>query len=333
MAETDKKKPASDRIAEEKRFRYIGFEVYPGKPKDLFKSDAERDKLVEDVRRKRESGEIIRDACTLLEKRVSMSDRIVMALACLAMLVALFLPWFAVYNEVEEEVMAKAPTEEAVTAPSEAGDVAEGELLEAEPVETEAGTWAEGGEPGEEDPAIAEAMEPDVPAEDVGARAGVQQTTPHEEVIHGYVARKKIHKEYDRVSGIGTFASIGSIGGKVFGSGFVLMLTGILMAAIIILSLVLPLYSLYGIFGLKGDEDARAMKLKKMLRLNWLPLILFMAAMVLSFLGADYGFDAASLYGSLGDSYNVGVFLGSLSWGPIMLIGASVLLAAKGIEI
>lgn len=331
MADTDKKKPASNRVAEDQRFRYIGFEVYPGKPKDLFKSEAERDKLVEAVRRKRESGEVIREDCTLLEERVSMSDRIVMTLACLAMLAALFLPWFAVYNEVEEEVLAKPPTEEAVTTPSEEAALAEGDLLEAET--GEAGAYAQGAQETGEEPAIAEAVEPDVPAEDVGARAGVQQTTENEEVIHGYVAKKRIHKEYARVSGIGAIASLGSIGGGVFGSGFVLMLTGVILLAIIVLSAALPLYSLYGIFGLKGDEDIRVTKLKKILRLNWLPLALFTAAMVLSFLGGEYGFDAATAYESLGDSYSVAVFLGSLSWGPIILIGASVLLAAKGIEI
>jgi hypothetical protein len=333
MADTDKKKAASDQIAENQRFRYIGFEVYPGKPKDLFKSEAERDKLVETVRRKRESGDVIREECTLLEKRVTMSDRIVMTLAALAMLAALFMPWFAVYNEIEEEVVAKAPTEEAVTTPSEAETVPEEDLIEGGTGETEAGTWAEGSEQTEEEPAIAEAMEPDVPAEDLEARGGVQETDEGEEVIHGYVAKKKVHKEYDRVSGIGAIASIGSVGGKVFGSGFVLVVTGILMLLAIISAAAAPLYSLYGIFGLKGDEDTKAVRLKKMLRLNWLPLILFSAALVLSFIGAEYGFDAASLYGSLGDSYGVGVFLGTLSWGPIILIGASLLLAGKGIEI
>ena len=35
------------RVSDAQRFRYIGFEVFPGKPKDLFKSDAERQQYID----------------------------------------------------------------------------------------------------------------------------------------------------------------------------------------------------------------------------------------------------------------------------------------------
>lgn len=88
------------RISEEERLHYIGFEVFPGKAGELFKSDAERQQLVEKVKARRSSGQIIRDGCTLMFDRVSKGERLVMTIAALATLVALFLPWYSFYNEV-----------------------------------------------------------------------------------------------------------------------------------------------------------------------------------------------------------------------------------------
>ena len=69
MAEGDKKKSADDRITDKQRYNYIGFEVFPGKPKDLFKNDAEKQKLIDGVLNKRESEETLRDDCKLMEER------------------------------------------------------------------------------------------------------------------------------------------------------------------------------------------------------------------------------------------------------------------------
>ena len=76
MADEEKKETSEKRINEKERFRYIGFEVFPGNPKDLFKSDAEKEKLVDAVISKRDKGEIIRDGCTLMVDRVSLVDRL-----------------------------------------------------------------------------------------------------------------------------------------------------------------------------------------------------------------------------------------------------------------
>ena len=48
MTDADKKSPQGNRIAEKQRYKYIGFEVFPGKPKDLFKNKAEQEKLEKD---------------------------------------------------------------------------------------------------------------------------------------------------------------------------------------------------------------------------------------------------------------------------------------------
>jgi hypothetical protein len=95
----------------------------------------------------------------------------------------------------------------------------------------------------------------------------------------------------------------------------------------------LPFYTLFGMYGVKGDTDQKALKLKSILPYNWIPLILFVLSLALSFVGAEFGFDAAAAYDSLGDEYSIAVFLDSLSWGPFVAIAASVLLAVKAIEI
>ena len=110
MAEEEKKVSAAKRISDKERFKYVGFDVFPGRVKDLFRSDAEKDKLVDWVRQKRTNRDLgaLRDDCTLLEARVSLSDRVVLTVACLFMVAALFFPWYSAYNEIVEE-----PAEEA----------------------------------------------------------------------------------------------------------------------------------------------------------------------------------------------------------------------------
>jgi hypothetical protein len=115
MPDEKDKKGVDQKVSESQRFRYIGFEVFPGKPKDLFKSEQEKSKLVETVVAKRSKGDIIREECTLLEERVSTRDRFVLAFAGLLILAALFVPWYAAYNEIVQE----APQETTQLIPSD----------------------------------------------------------------------------------------------------------------------------------------------------------------------------------------------------------------------
>ncbi len=322
MAEEEKKVSTAKRISDNERFRYIGFDVFPGRIKNLFKSDAEKDKLVDRVRQKRTNRDLgaLRDDCTLLEARVSLSDRVVLTVACLFMVAALFFPWYAAYNEIVEE-----PAEEAAVV-ADSGAVEDSLLTDSVAVAALDGET--------------EAIVDDAATEVEGNLAAEQEVVeddyseaPKEEIIHGYVARKKTHKEYSRLTGLGSFASLGSAGSHVFSSGFVVILTGLLFLILTLSCLLLPAYTLYGLYGIKGSSDQKALKLKSILKLNWLPLLLFVAALIISFVGADYGSGTSSLYTSLGDSYGVGVFLGTLSWGVFITLAASIMLAAKGLEI
>jgi len=99
MADGEKnKKPQG---SSEERFKYIGFDVYPGKAGDMFKSDTERQTWVEKVKAKlaRSQGEV-RDRCTLMESRLSGLEKAFLTLAAVAMLAGLFIPWFSGYIPV-----------------------------------------------------------------------------------------------------------------------------------------------------------------------------------------------------------------------------------------
>lgn len=322
MTDKQKKGSGSSRVSERQRFRYIGFEVFPGQPKDLFRSQAEKKKLEDQLKAKREKGEVVREDCKLLQVRVSHLERFILSLASIVMLAALLLPWYSAYTEIVEDAPADATPEVVVTdsladTSGVAAMIEEATTDEVPPAGQEA--MADEGE-GMADDAMA----------DEGAAGGEESRT---QVLTSHQVSRQVHKEYAGLTGLGSFAAIGSVGSYVFGSGFILMISGVLMLVFGLLCIVLPLYNLYLIWGVKGDTDIQALKLKKALRLNWLPLVVFVLALVLSFIGADYGFDGKATFTSLGDSYGVGVFLGTISWGMFVAIMTSILVAAKGVEI
>jgi hypothetical protein len=333
MAAEGKKSAPDKRIPESERFRYIGFDVYPGKPGDLFKGEAERNKFVDAIRARREKGDVTRDECKLYEKRVSGLDRVVLTVACLVILGALFLPWFSAYTVVVDEVpAATAPVQEQGL--EAAGDPGLAEVMaDTEDLSGAAVSPEEGGEPAPTTPpAQAESASPQAPPAEgrqVVRRDGAQS----EEVIVGVQARKKVHREYERTTALGALISIGSVGSLVFSSGFILMLTFVLVLVYVLASIGLPIYTLYGLYGVKGDEDQKALKLKRMLKLNWIPVILFVTVIVIAFVGAEYGFDPAAYFTSLGDSYSIATLFDLLSWGMTVTVSGFILLAVKGIEI
>jgi len=274
MVEQNKQASSGGRIAPDERFHYIGFDVYPGKTGEIFKSDSEKASLVDAVQKKRSKGDLLREQCTLLMARVSGSERTVLTVACVIIFLSVFAPWYSVYNTVVDQSAQQAAT-----------------------------------------------------AQQSGNLAG-------EEVITGMQVRQKTHNEYATLTGLGSLISIGSVGGSMFSSGFVLILTALIMLAYTLLSLALPVYVLMALYkGGKESADEAALRLKKLLRLNWTPIVLFVAAIVLSFLGADYASGVSGMFSSLGTSYGPGACIGSMSWGLLLTLGGFLVLASKGIEI
>jgi hypothetical protein len=284
MAEGDKKSPGGSRITDKERYSYIGFEVFPGTPKDLFKSEAEKAQLVESVKSRRQLNETLREDCKLLEERVSSGERMVLAVASVVMFLALFLPWYSAFTVVQDK-LPQTSTQSGATTTSVDGVTSQR-----------------------------------------GERA-------NEEIITGRTTQVRSHKEFTELTGFGAFISIGSIIGKVFSSGLILILSGLLMLAYGLLCLVLPAMNLYSLYALKGKPDEVAVVLKQKLRLNWLPLLILVALVVLSLVGSDYGFNALGMFASLGASYDIGTVFNTLSWGVLVAVAASLLVALKGIEI
>ncbi len=317
MAAEEKKSDSTKRITETDRFRYIGFDVFPGKPKDLFKSDAEKKKYEELNQAKRSKGEILREQCTLMEERVSGLDRLVLTVASIVIFLSLFLPWYSVYNEkvVESKVKAAgAQTEKPVIADSASLVLGRGDTVSL------AG-----------DTSVLQA--PATTGTPERKQGTVVSQSGGEEVLSSYVAKKKVERIYAGKTGIGAILSLGSIGSYIFSSGAALALTAILFILYTLLCLALPIVTLYGLYGVKGAPDAKALHLKKLLRYNWIPLIIFVLAIFLSFFGSSYGFNAAGTYSSIGSGYGTGVLLGSISWGVVISMGAFILAGAKGVEI
>ena len=314
MAEKDKKGSSPKRITDTQRMKYIGFDVFPGKPKDLFKTDAEKQKYVDEVLAKREKGDILRDDCKLLEDRVTFKERLVLAITSLIVVAALFLPWYSAYTEViEEPKLTEAETL------AEFSQTADSAMLEMASMLT--------GSPAENQ--MTDSMQADTGASASSAEVSEVQ----EEIITGHVARKQVQRDYVSLSGIGSLVALGSVGSHVFSSGGVIIITSLLFIVYTLLCIALPGLTLYAVFGLKGTNDECALKLKSYLRYNWIPLVLFVVALVLSFFGANYDSDTVGIYTSIGDSYGVDVFLGTLSWGVFVSMAALILMAVKGIEI
>ena len=182
--ESKDKKVASKPITEAQRFRYIGFEVFPGKPKDLFKSDKEKAKYVDGVVSKRAKGDVLRDQCTLLEQRVSTTDRLVLTIASIIIFATLFIPWYSAYNEIVVETTQPARTEQAPVVADSAMLAQAGDTLAAQAGQTT--TELATGQ-------AAETTPPTTTAQAAGS---------NEEVITGYVAKKKVNKEYERLTGV-----------------------------------------------------------------------------------------------------------------------------------
>ena len=334
---TDKKEKAGsdERLTEDQRFKYVGFNVQPGKIKEFFKSGAEKDKYVNALKDKRSRGASLRDDCTLAGERITFGERLVLTAASLIIIGALFMPWYSAYTEiveerdvapvaVQEEILDTLAADEAAIADS--GVVAT--TTETDPVIDEAAEAVD-----EVDAAATELAEADT-------AENMDETDPSRiidedgtEIITGIVRQAKVHREYEQMTGFGGLLSIGSVGSMLFSSGIVLILTTIIFLLYTVAAVGLPVYTLYTTWGLKAGGDEAALKLKECLKWSWWPVVGFVLAMSLSFVGASYGFDTQGMFTSIGQEYSIGVFMDSLSWGVYVPIAGFVLLAAKGMEI
>jgi hypothetical protein len=106
------------------------------------------------------------------------------------------------------------------------------------------------------------------------------------------------------------------------------------MILFILSCIVMAILNLYIIYG--GDKPGRqrdVLYVKKMLRFNWIPVFVWATMLILSFIGADYGFNTEGMIDQIGDSYWVSTFIGLTSYGVMIAFGAFLVMALKGKEI
>lgn len=148
------------------------------------------------------------------------------------------------------------------------------------------------------------------------------------------LASKGILNDHYSITGIGALMSIGTYGAKVFSGGVILVITGALMLIYFLCSLVLAAFNFFLLYGpKKGSEDQWALRLKRMLRYNWVPIMLWLTMFVLSFFGASYGFNSSGMLAQVGDSYSIVTFIGLSSFGIYVTLAAFLIAALKGKEI
>ncbi|MCK5125138.1 MAG: hypothetical protein KAR42_02685 [candidate division Zixibacteria bacterium] len=331
MADGENKKDASNKSDE--RFKYIGFDVFPGKAGNIFKSDEEHKSLVKKVMASfgHSEGEV-RERCTLLEERVSGFEKSFLAAAAVLLVVSLFLPWFS--GHFENVTTRLVPIQFAGSQSDQPADNPEGDNAV---VDSMAVAGAE--EIAEVvEPAIEEATEP--PAQELALDSTIVDSIAVAAVEDENVIPPGMRKIQETTSdprsltGFGALLSLGTYGSMIFSSGFILMLSAILLIVYFISCLGMAGFNLYILYGVKKkSSDEYALHLKEMLKYNWYPVYLWLAVIVLAFIGAEYGFDSSEMVVQVGDSYGISSFMGLSSIGMFLPLAAFLILALKGKEI
>jgi hypothetical protein len=151
------------------------------------------------------------------------------------------------------------------------------------------------------------------------------------------LAQKGIINDAYSMSGLAMLGAIGTYGSMVFGGGIVLKITGVLFLLYVIACIILALSNLYVLYGVKKKtDDDYALHLKKMLKLNWIPVLVWLGIFILSFVGSTYGAYSgpeAEFVAQVGDAYGVGAFIGLASFGMYITLAGFLILALKGKEI
>lgn len=100
MADQSQNKENAGKINNETRYRYIGFDVYPKKPKEFWKGEQERNNYLEEVK-KRGFGSALSESGHSLVRAVVFTkvDRLVLTVTSLLLTVSFFLPWFSLRGE------------------------------------------------------------------------------------------------------------------------------------------------------------------------------------------------------------------------------------------
>ena len=338
-------------ISDPERLRYLGFDVGPSEIGELFKTKDEERKYVDHVIDKRDHNDVLRDTSNFREERISATERYIVFGASLMIMISLFLPftpWVSGYVQTETEVtLTDVPAPADITADittdgQPVADVSAG----AADATGEADTTVTPDAAGASGDAV-DAVDATEGDETVASPTDASQTNDAipsaaaltRQGVVGFqdlqVSRKKtkiVRTPYSW-SGVQILASLGSTGSKIFSSGVILIVSGILFLVYMLLSLAIPGYIGYCVMTIKGHPDEVALKLKSILKLAWIPVLVWAAILFLSVIGADYGFDTTDALVQVGESYGISAFLGLLGVGFYLSLAGFVLAGSKSVEI
>lgn len=97
MEDQNQKNSSAEKVPEEDRFKYIGFEIYPGKPRQFWENEEEKKNYLEDIRRKKSSSSLLEREHSLIKMVLfSKTDKVVLTIASIFMVLGVFLPWFSI---------------------------------------------------------------------------------------------------------------------------------------------------------------------------------------------------------------------------------------------
>jgi hypothetical protein len=97
MEDQEQKVKSGEEVSEEDRYKYIGFDIYPGKVDRFWKSEEEERKYLEEMRRRKSSSSLLEREHSLMKIVLfSKVDRVILTITSILLLVSLFLPWFSV---------------------------------------------------------------------------------------------------------------------------------------------------------------------------------------------------------------------------------------------
>jgi hypothetical protein len=100
MEDKNKSQKNEERVPEEIRFKYIGFDVYPKKPKRFWRSDEEKRKQLEEIKKKGSRSALEDKDYSLVRAAVfSKVDRLILTITSLILTVSIVLPWFSLRGE------------------------------------------------------------------------------------------------------------------------------------------------------------------------------------------------------------------------------------------
>ena len=100
MVEEDKKNEKEDKIPEDLRYKYIGFDIFPKKVKGFWKDEEEKRKYLEKVKEEKSQATLLdRDHSLVKASVFSKTDKIVLSIASVLLAISLIIPWFSLRGE------------------------------------------------------------------------------------------------------------------------------------------------------------------------------------------------------------------------------------------